>query len=125
MYRNVVESIKNSILVADISWNDDPWDKLNNTDLTTTLGDYSEYRDTTNYAVFNLTDIYAILINIIRVGGVVMIAGSLIAIIIMGRNDKMVAEHKSKIMFRLTILLLAGFAITIFNVLYSVAEGSF
>jgi len=122
MNLNTFNLIKNQIFTANIDFTANPWDTLDNTELSTSLGDYTVDRDETVYSVINLTDIYAVLINVLRVGGVVMIAGGLIAIMFLRNNDKMVAEQKSKIMFRLLILILAGFAVTIFNVLYSVAN---
>ena len=76
-------------------------------------------------ASFALTDIAVILRTIIYGGAAVTALTSLCTLLLVRKNDKLLAEKKAAIMHKVLIVWLASSAVTIFNIFKGLLDGLF
>lgn len=74
---------------------------------------------------FSLADIGVLLKSIILYGGAVMALASLIILLFIRNNDRLLGEHKERVTRILTIIWLSGSSVTIFNILKSFFDSVF
>jgi len=74
---------------------------------------------------FSLTDIAVILRTIIYGGAAVTALASLCTLLLVRKNDKLLAEKKAAITHKVMVVWLASSAVTIFNIFKGLLDGLF
>lgn len=79
----------------------------------------------TEESSFMLTDIAVILRTVIYGGAAVTALVSLCALLLIRKNDRLLAEKKAALMHKVLIVWLASSAVTIFNIYKGLLDGLF
>jgi len=79
----------------------------------------------TGESTFSLTDIAVILRTVIYGGAAVTALVSLCTLLLIRKNDRLLAEKKAALMHKVLIVWLASSAVTIFNIYKGLLDGFF